>query len=360
MHLNNVWTRVKREHGLYRYNPSGQYFARVRFKGKLYRRRLGTDDLEHARRKLREFKNDLGRTDVTKGNTSFSKVLDDYAATLTGAESTLYDKKATIEKLKETWFGVDSLPLRTVKPSQIAAWLSKHYGKFSASAYNSALTLIRAALDLAVADRVIIESPAKDLKYKKRKQPIRQTPTLKQFVSIVADIRSQRFNADAEESGDFVEFLGLAGLGQAEAASIKRSDVDLDAGRIIVYRHKTDQGFLIAIYPQLRPLLEKLCADKQHDERLFEIKEARKALSNACKRLGFPNFTHRSLRRMFITRAIELGVDVKTIAEWQGHRDGGVLILKTYSHVRTVHSDRMAKLMTTQEPANVIALKSAS
>ena len=357
MTSSNLWTKIKREHGLYRYNPSGQYFARVRFKGKLYRRKLETDDVALAKRKLRVFKNDLGRTDATKGNTNFAKVLDDYAETLTGAESTLYDKKATIEKLKETWFGVDSLPLRTVKPSQIAAWLSKHYGQLSASAYNSALTLVRAALDLAVADRVILESPAKGLKYKKRKKPIRQTPTFEQFVSIVADIRSQRFNADAEESGDFVEFLGLAGLGQAEAASIKRSDVDLDAGRIIVYRHKTDQGFVIPIYPQLRPLVEKLCADKQHNERLFEIKEARKALTNACKRLKFPKFTHRSLRRMFITRAIELGVDVKTIAEWQGHRDGGKLILSTYSHVRTVHSDRMAQLMTTQEPENVVPMR---
>jgi integrase len=252
------------------------------------------------------------------------------------------------------------LPLRTVKPSQVAAWLSKHYGKFSASAYNSALTLIRAALDSAVSDRVILESPAKDLKYKKRKRPIRQTPTLEQFVSIVADIRSQRFNADAEESGDFVEFLGLAGLGQAEAGAIKRSDVDLDAGRIIVYRYKTDQGFVIPIYPHLRPLVEKLCADKAHDEHLFEIKEARKALTNACKRLKFPKFTHRSLRRMFIIRAIELGVDVKTIAEWQGHRDGGKLILSTYSHVRAVHSDRMAQLMVAGEPDNVVPMRAVS
>jgi len=52
----NFWTRIKREHGLYRYNPSGHYFARVRFKGKLYRRKLGTDDLAMAKRKLRTFK----------------------------------------------------------------------------------------------------------------------------------------------------------------------------------------------------------------------------------------------------------------------------------------------------------------
>jgi hypothetical protein len=37
---------------------------------------------------------------------------------------------------------------------------------------------------------------------------------------------------------------------------------------------------------------------------------------------------------MFITRAIEKGIDVKVISDWQGHSDGGKLILQTYSHVR--------------------------
>jgi len=59
---------------------------------------------------------------------------------------------------------------------------------------------------------------------------------------------------------------------------------------------------------------------------------------------------------MFVTRAIERGVDVRTIAEWQGHRDGGKLILNTYSHVRDVHSQRMARLMTTGEPENVVPM----
>jgi integrase len=356
MVLDNVWTRIKREHGLYRYNPSGHYFARVRFKGKLYRRKLDTDDLALAKRKLRTFKDDLERTDASKGNTSFGKVLDDYADTLTGSDSTLEKKRATIAKLKATWFGIDSLPLRTVKPSHVITWLAKHYGNQSASYYNAALTVIRDALDMAVADRIILESPAKGLTYRKRKQPIRLTPTFEQFQAIVADIRAQRFNREAEQSGDFVEFLGLAGLGQAEAAAIKRSDVDLDSGRMIVYRHKTDTGFVIPIFPQLRPLVEKLCNGKKHDERLFPINEARKALTNACKRLDLPAYTHRSLRRMFITRAIERGVDVKTLGEWQGHRDGGKLILQTYSHVRPEHSNRMALLMTTEQPQNVVPI----
>ena len=59
---------------------------------------------------------------------------------------------------------------------------------------------------------------------------------------------------------------------------------------------------------------------------------------------------------MFITRGIEKRVDVKVIAEWQGHRDGGKLILQTYRHVRPEHSNRMALLMSTDEPKNVIAI----
>jgi integrase len=370
MKPNNIWTKIKREHGLYRYNPSGQYFARVRFRGKLYRRKLETADLDLAKRKLRGFKDDLERTDATKGNTSFAKVLDDYAETLQGAKTTLENKRAIVAKLKQTLFGCDKLPLRSLKPSQLSGWLSKHYGDKSASSFNQALTVIRDALDMAVNDKVVTENPVAALKYRKPAKPIRTTPTLEQFKAIVDDIRNQRFSADAGQSADFVEFIGLAGLGQAEASSLTRADVDLDAGRMIVFRHKTDVGFAIPVYPQLRLLVEKLCKGKKQHERLFTVYGARKAIANACKRLEFvrelpdgrmvAQFTHRSLRRMFITRAIERGVDVKVIAEWQGHKDGGKLILQTYSHVNPVHSNRMAQLMTTEQPENIIQMGSVA
>ena len=156
----------------------------MRFWGKLYRRKLDTGDLELAKRKLRDFKNDLGRTDATKGNTSFAKLLDDYAATLTGADSTKKDKLAIVEKLKATWFGIDSPPLRTVKPSQVSRWLSEHYGSKSASAYNSALTIMRNAFDMAVRGQIITESPANGLSYGKRSNPIRPTPTVEEFKAL--------------------------------------------------------------------------------------------------------------------------------------------------------------------------------
>lgn len=150
----------------------------------------------------------------------------------------------------------------------------------------------------------------------------------------------------------FWNFFGLAGMGQAEAASLRCVDVDFKTEQIITYRHKTSTRFAIPLFPQVRPLLDRLCGGKAHDECVFKISDAKKALAGACRRLGYPPFSQRSLRRMFITRAIERSVDVKVLSQWQGHRDGGKLILETYSHVNPVHSRRMAALMTMDEPAS--------
>jgi integrase len=360
MYSSNVWTKVKSKPGLYRYEPSGQYFARVRSGGKLYREKLGTDDLAYAKRKLDDFKRDLDRIDHTKGATSFSAVLDRYEATLKGAPSTLRDKKATILTVKTIFGGCANQPLRNLAPSKIEAFLAARYGGLSASAYNSALSLVRSALEVAVRDRIIVENPLGHLKYRRRQTPVRLTPTFEQFQAIVTNVRGTAANADAQDSGDFLEAMGLLGLGQAELAALSLSDVNLVASYIFVKRQKTGAGFYIPIYPQARDLVEKLCQGKRFDERLLKVSDARKALASACKRLGYAPFTQRSLRRMFITRSIERGVDVKVIAQWQGHRDGGKLILDTYSHVRPVHSNRMAQLMTTEEPANVVPMRRAS
>jgi integrase len=244
-----------------------------------------------------------------------------------------------------------------IKPSQCDLWLSRY--KLGPVSRNLHIRCAKAVFAMAVRDGLIATSPAAHLKSSKLPSPIRLTPTFEQFQNIIASCRAQVYNADAEDSADFLEFLGLAGLGQAEASSLTRADVDLDAGRIITFRYKTETGFAIPLYPQIRPLLEQLCEGKAHDEYIFNIKGARKALAGACKRLGYPPFTQRSLRRMFVTRALERGVDVKTIAGWQGHRDGGKLILDTYSHVNPVHSQRMAQLLTLDQPDNVIQLSGA-
>lgn len=334
---------------LYRYRPTGTYYARVDVNGKEHRRSLRTDDRATAKRKMGDLRRELGRTDPSAGRHTLASLCDRYLATV-GSQSpkTLKRKRYIAACVKRDWPGGADVAAGKVLPSQVAAWLNRY--AFGVASYNLFLEFIRAVFSMAEGDKIVADSPVARIKTKPRKKPIRPTPTVEEFRALVASIRGQQFHDQADDSGDFIEFLGLAGLGQAEAGALVWGDVDWLNERIITFRQKTSRGFMVPLFPQLRPLLERIRADRGGaplpSEPVFRIKDAKIAMAKNCARLGLPPYTQRSLRRMFITRALEKGVDVKVIAEWQGHRDGGKLILDTYSHVRPVHSARMALLMS--------------
>jgi integrase len=344
---------------LYRYSSNGVYYARVKVDGKEIKRSLGTTDREIAKRHLAQFKDEQRQVDRSQGRLTLAELCDRYLRTVQHQRPKTVERKTFIVgRIKSDWPTGALTQIPRIRPSDVDLWLSRY--QFGSASRNLFIACIREIFEIAVRDRTIAISPAAHLRYAKREKPIRLTPTFEQFKAIIADVRAQQFNADAQDSADFLEFLGLAGLGQAEAGSLTRADIDLDAGQVITYRHKTSTGFAIPIFPQLRPLLQRLCEGKSNGDYIFKVRNAKKALAGACRRLGYPSFSQRSFRRMFITRAIQLGVDVKTIAEWQGHKDGGKLILDTYSHVNPVHSQRMARLITDQEPENVVALQGAA
>ena len=334
---------------LYRYIPTGTYYARIKRPGKEVRRSLDTTDRATAKRKLADLQRDVDRTAIGAGRVTLADLCGRYMATVQNQSAKTLKRKRHIHKrLLADFPGGADVPVGKVLPSQVSAWLASY--PFGSASFNLFLEFIRAAFALAVADRLLIHSPVEGIKTRKRELPIRKTPSPEDFKAIVASIRSQQFADTAADSGDFVEFLGLAGLGQAEAGALTWADVNWRNAQITTFRHKTKRGFPVPIFPQLRPLLERIrekCGGSPEGaEKVFRVKEAKKAISGACKRLGLPAYSHRAFRRMFITRAIERGVDVKVIAEWQGHQDGGKLILDTYSHVAPKHSARMAKLMS--------------
>jgi len=342
---------------LYRYSSNRVYYARIKKDGKEIKRSLGTIDPALARRNLAALKDELRQIDRSQGRITLAELADRYLGTIQHQKPKTVERKTFIVgRIKSDWPTGKLTQVGKIRPSDVDLWLSRYH--FGSASRNLFISCIKEIFALAMRDRIIAVSPAAHLRYAKREKPIRPTPTYQEFKAIIADVRAQPFNADAQDSADFLEFLGLAGLGQAEASSLTRSDVDFDAGHIITFRHKTSTGFAVPIFPQLRPLLERLCEGKANGDRVFTVRDAKKALAGACRRLGLLPFSQRSLRRMFITRAIEKGVDVKVIAEWQGHRDGGKLILDTYSHVNPIHSQRMAELMTAEQPDNVVAFAS--
>lgn len=334
---------------LYRYRPSGGYYARIESNGKEIRKSLKTTDRHVAKSNLAELRAELGLLDLSAGRVSLKDLCERYLRTISHQKKkTIECKELVVSRMKERWPGGSAVQIRDIKPSEVQAFLSTEGSRGSKSLYNQHVSVVRSVFTLALNDRLISHSPAAAVKQVRRDKPVRRTPSVEEFNAIVADVRAQVYNADSKDSANFIEFLGLAGLGQAEASSLRWEDVDWQRQQITTFRHKTSKGFVIPIYPQLRPLLERLKGDRAPapTERVLKINDAKKALAGACVRLGLPKYSQRALRRLFITRALEKGVDVKVVAEWQGHTDGGKLILDTYSHVSRQHASRMAQLMT--------------
>ena len=245
---------------LYRYSSNGVYYARFESRGKEIRRSLGTTDKATARRKLGDLQRELDRVDLTAGRVSLGEMCNRYMATVQSQGAKTVERKAAIAKRLRADFpgGVD-VALDKVVTSKVAAWLASY--DFGPPSYNLYLEFIRAVFALAVEDRLIAHSPVASMKGKKKRDPIRLTPTFEEFRAAVADIRAQKYSADAKDSGDFLEFIGLAGLGQAEAACLLWEHIDWKAGQFTARRQKTGRTFVVPIFPQLRPLLERLRAE---------------------------------------------------------------------------------------------------
>ena len=330
---------------LYRYSSSGVYYARYRAHGKEISRSLRTTDRTLAKRRLAEEMENSSKIDPKTGKMTVEELLRLFEERLSQyAPKTIATRSSILKSFKETWIGGFNIMVHTVNTGQLELWLANRRKDFKNATYNEYARFLRHLFELAVKLRVIAVSPAVGLHGLKVETPIRSTPTWEQFQAIVQNIRHQKFNAEAEATADVVEFMGLAGVGTAECANLKGEHINFAAKRITLYRVKTDTGFSVPIFPQVLPFLKAMEAKGRivQGQPVFLVRDPKKALAAGCKRLGFPHFSPRSLRRCFITRAIEMGIDFKTIASWQGHRDGGVLIAKTYSHLRNEHSEAMA------------------
>ncbi len=355
------YVKVANFAGLYRHVKSGRYYGTKKIKGKRKECSLGTTDRKIAERRYKEWVANLERVDTEVEKTTLGELIERFQAVTQGmVPNTQVTNRAIINCFLKWWPHGLNYQVRNIRPSQLDEWLAIQAPRLRNTTYNRYAGFLKQLFAIAVKDRVIVESPCKHLNtpWKKPQKPVRRIPTVEQFEAIVECIRSQPLTDHAEDSADFVAFLGLAGLGQAEASALTWGDVDWERNRINVHRRKTDTPFYIPIYHHLRPLLEKLKQKpgvRYANKRVLKINDAKKALATACKKLGFPPFSQRNLRQCLIGRLWKSGVDRKLIAKWQGHRDGGQLILDTYTEVfgaddELYEQQQIAKIAVSSRP----------
>jgi integrase len=332
---------------LYRYSTTGAYFALLKVNGVQTRVNLQTRDLATAKRKRDAEKDKSIRTDQDRRNCTLGEYVKTYLEGKSHLAFKTRHRYGRVLSALTRYEASGEVLLGDFRMGKVTTEILRRFHKnlgLSVSVRTSKeyLTVLKAFFRDAHADKVIGDNPALGLRETRKPEcSIKAIPKLEQVQKIIATIRSERLSDTRHEAADFLTFLAGAGLGNAEAANLLVSHVDFEEGRIRVKRVKTSVEYFVPIYPAIRDLLVRRIKDKAPTDNVFAVKDIKKSLAAACRKLGFPNFTHRSFRKFFITRALDSGTDPRVVAALQGHADPK-LVLKVYSEVSDEHLKREA------------------
>jgi integrase len=215
----------------------------------------------------------------------------------------------------------------------------------SASAFNQCLTVLQDAFALAIKHGMIYRDPSATVSRMSPPPKRLELPTKQQFNDLATAI-GKSGAAQAKDCEFLVRFLASSGTRISEAAACTWDLVDWSRESMHVPGEKTRSSRRdIPLFPALAALLQSVPVEKRTGP-ICPVKETQKSLTAACAKLGIKRLTHHDLRHLFATTCIESGVDIPTVSRWLGHSDGGALAMRTYGHLRSEHSNRMAQLVT--------------
>jgi len=302
---------------------------------------------------LREFLERAGQlpTDGTNSSIRFEDLAQRWLASKKAElkASSAYRRASVLKQLTPFFKG---RLVRAIGASEFEAWKIQRGAKLWARSWNIDVETMKQIFDYAQNTlRILIDNPARQLKRRKQPKPGMVIPSKEQFRAVLDELRTG--HRATGEAADFVEFLGYSGMRRAEASEVRWRDINFDLATVLVtggeHGTKNCHARTIPLFGPLRRLVQTMRERKKplsDDQLVFEIVAARLQLTRACERLGFPRFGHHTMRHFFCSNAIEAGCDFKVIAEWLGHKDGGVLVAMTYGHLRSEHSAAMAKRLT--------------
>jgi integrase len=336
---------------------SGRYYARFWRDGKAVWRTLKTDVFETAKYKLgQELKSFNAAKKVIRTVESGSATVEQLAKAYLNSVENKVDIKATtahyykqiVAAILENWPQLKTTKPRDISPADCQAWAKRFADRYSPTRYNNAVDVLRRIFQAGIDCGALYRNPAESLDKRTPGHKHLELPSSTEFAAVVKSVREAGAWCSVQ-CGDLIEFLAFSGCRINEARNIRWEHVQEDG----IWIHGGDTGTknrerrFVQFNPKLKALVEDLRKDPrfyrgEREGHVLAITECQKAIDAACKRLNVKRFTHHDLRHLFATRCIESGVDVPTVARWLGHKDGGALLMKTYSHLLQEHSKAMA------------------
>ena len=311
----------------------------------------------------------LGQTPI------FSQYADTYLAQVkAGVEkkaSTISKEEAILKKWKKHLGGIR---IDKIRRNHIASFMNRRLaeGLNKRTAHLDIIILRNVLKQARDVDELINELPVqpglnKKLKSVPPKRELFNTEDLEKLCT--AALAKSEDGTPVTKNGvqfcDYVRLMAYSGARRNEALALRWGDVNFQGEKITIERQSggpggTDQppksGYSreVEFTPALKSLLLEMKSRRAPDSQwLFpspqrgnkdihamSFRESLElALSHAkLRRIGFHD-----LRHHFCSYCVMSGIDYMTIAQWAGHRDGGILIGKVYGHLANTHTKLQAK-----------------
>jgi len=220
---------------------------------------------------------------------------------------------------------------------------------------NIDVIVLRNVLNEAKDDGLIVRLPTDGIKPRKVKTPVRPLLTPADFTQLckaAADCGKNQVQVL-----DYIRLLAYSGARRDEALALKWGDVNFERKFLRIGADgstKNSKARYVDFNPELEAHLKDMAARRVPDsEWLFPsphrgdkdtpAKTFRDSFTVAREKAKLPWVGFHDLRHYFASMAVMAGIDFKTIAEWLGHQDGGMLVGKVYGHLLPEHRKRMAE-----------------
>jgi integrase len=354
----SLWeaTRVQ---NLFRYQPSGTYFARIKVAGKSIRKSLETtvfsvaqlrlpDAIEESR-KIEESRRRFGNGKMTFGD-AVQIYRDKLEVNPDLKPKSKYYYRLVLDFIVKSWPGVLEKDIRQISETDCKEWLVRYRQHYAPSVVNNSIGVLRAVFQEAADVGARTGNPAEELKRAKVRPKKLKLPSRQEFPKFVQVIETGG-SRDSKNCADLVRFLAYSGMRVGESKHVTWHDVDFEKKKLHVRGDpetgtKNSEVRVVPMIPELESMLKRMRqerAEERADTPIMRIHECQNSMDRAAKIVGMERITHHDLRHLFATICIESGVDIPTVSRWLGHKDGGALAMKVYGHLRDEHSAEQAQ-----------------
>ena len=356
-------------------HKSGRYYARAFEKGKEVWKSLKTPNLGVAKVRLAEFLGErrevvAAAEGVALGTLTLGQCIILYLQKIDDDRHTKPETKKYWRKcaavVRRTWPDSEELDVRKIVRSVCEQWAKKLLteepytppgtraamkrsrttkGRYSPRYFNHIVDCLRHILDIAVEAGALAGNPASSIEKAKVKSKELVLPSSTQFTAFVREIENGK-SRFSKASAELVQLLAFTGMRIEEATWLTWADCNFDRMLLTVRGNletgtKNSEIRFVPMIPAAKTFLERLRVGRELEpleQSVARVSEAQQSMTRAARKVKMPRITHHDLRHYFATICIESGVDIPTVSRWLGHKDGGVLAMKTYGHLRQEHS----------------------